>query len=74
MSARDDPADTRVLSVGTKVDVRAGFDGEWANGFAVAEQVDGGYRLRRRSDDTVLPTVFGADQVRRERRNSMWWY
>ena len=63
-----------VLSVGTKVEVRTDFDGNWTNGFAVAELVDDGYRIRRRSDDTVLPSVFDADLVRRERRNSMWWY
>ncbi len=63
-----------VLPVGTKVEVRTGFDGDWTNGFAVAELADGGYRIRRRSDDTVLPSMFDVDLVRRERRNSMWWY
>ena len=68
----DDAA--HLLSVGTKVEVRTGFDGNWTNGFAVAELVDDAYRIRRRSDNTVLPSSFAADQVRRERRNSMWWY
>jgi hypothetical protein len=34
---------------------------------------DRGYRLRRRSDREVLPVTFPFDDVRRERRNSMWW-
>ncbi len=32
-----------------------------------------GYRLRRRHDNEVLPTEFPANDVRRERKNSMWW-
>ena len=32
------------------------------------------YRVRRRSDGSVLPAVFVADEVREERRGrSMWW-
>jgi hypothetical protein len=32
------------------------------------------YRVRRRSDGSVLPAVFVADEVREERRgHSMWW-
>lgn len=68
------PTTAHVLTVGTKVEVRTGFDGDWTNGFAVADQTEGGYRIRRRSDGTVLPKVFDAEEVRRERRNSMWWY
>lgn len=75
MSDPDETPDTaHLLAVGTKVDVRTGFDGNWTNGFAVADHHDGGYRIRRRTDDTVLPSVFDAGQVRRERRSSMWWY
>ncbi|MEO6989459.1 MAG: hypothetical protein ABI239_12535 [Aquihabitans sp.] len=75
MSDPDETTDAaHLMVVGTKVDVRTGFDGHWSNGFVVADHHDGGYRIRRRSDNTVLPAVFDADQVRRERRNSMWWY
>lgn len=75
MSDHGDTSDAaRLLVVGTKVEVRTGFDGNWSNGFVVEEHVDDGYRIRRRSDNTVLPAVFDAGQVRRERRNSMWWY
>lgn len=62
------------LHIGTKVDVRTGFDRSWASGFHVEEATDEGYRVRRRSDGTVLPTVIPAEDVRRERKNSMWWY
>jgi hypothetical protein len=44
----------------------------------VAEAVvgsDPGYRIRRRSDGSVLPVVFSREDVREERRrtNDMWW-
>jgi hypothetical protein len=60
------------------VEVRSRFDQAWARGFEVAEQVaaDQGwrYRVRRRSDGSVLPTLFGVDELREERRkNDMWW-
>jgi hypothetical protein len=62
------------LTPGTKVDVRTGFDRSWAAGFAVEAVHDDGYVVRRRSDGEVLPVTFAADDVRRERKNSMWWY
>jgi hypothetical protein len=62
---------------GTRVEVRSRFDQRWARGFEVEEQVDDQgalrYRLRRRSDDSVLPALFVDDDVREEKRNSMWW-
>lgn len=70
--ATDDADPGAVLEPGTRVEVRTGFDG-WSSGFVVVEVLDGGYRLRRRSDDSIVPTVFGFDAVRRERRNNMWW-
>jgi len=30
-------------------------------------------RIRRRGDGSELPADFDADDVRRERRTSMWW-
>jgi hypothetical protein len=60
---------------GTRVEVRSRFDLSWARGFEVAEQTDGGYRIKRVSDGIVLPTEFSDDDVRRERRRQgMWWY
>lgn len=55
------------------MEVRTGFDGSWSTGFAVEEHIASGYRLRRQSDDQVLPTSFLRSAVRRERKGSMWW-
>lgn len=60
------------LEPGTRVEVRDTFEGKWHRGFVV-EEVDGnGYRLRRSSDDSLLPWL-PKESVRKERRNSMWW-
>jgi hypothetical protein len=60
------------------VEVRSRFDRGWARGFEVAETVvgnDPGYRIRRRSDGSILPVVFATEDVREERRrtNDLWW-
>jgi hypothetical protein len=60
------------------VEVRSRFDRGWARGFEVAETVAGtdpGYRIRRRSDGSILPVVFATEDVREERRrtNDLWW-
>ena len=51
------------------VEVRCRFGDRWVDGFEVADVVDDGssfrYRLRRRSDGAVLPTLFEARNVRR---------
>lgn len=62
-----------VLEPGTRVEVRDAYVGGWNRGFTVEEAVDGGYRVRRQSDQSVLPAVLPASSVRRERRTSMWW-
>jgi hypothetical protein len=70
----DARADER-LEPGTKVEVRRRFDQHWSRGFEVASVVDDGYKLRRASDGTVLPTVFDPDEVRPEKKKSgLWWY
>ena len=50
------------------VEVHCRFGDRWVGGFEVAEVVpgDGGavYRLRRRSDDSVLPTLFDERDIR----------
>jgi hypothetical protein len=61
------------LEPGTRVEVRTEFDRSWATGFEVAEVAGDGYRVRRRSDGEVLPVPIDAVDVRRERKNSMWW-
>lgn len=75
MRDQGETTDTQApLAVGTKVEVRAGFDDSWSTGFAVEEHTPNGYRLRRRSDHEVLPTLFAHHAVRREHNRSMWWY
>jgi hypothetical protein len=31
------------------------------------------YKVRRRSDNSILPVAFSEDDVREERRRSTWW-
>ncbi len=40
----------------------------WTSGFAVAEVLTSGYRLRRLSDNHVFSHVFSTDEVMKERR------
>jgi hypothetical protein len=62
---------------GDRVEVRSRFQREWARGFEIAEVVHGDgirYRVRRRNDGAVLPTLFADDEVRGERRKrETWW-
>ena len=58
----------------TKVEVRSRFDQRWSAGFAVVGVDEMGYRIRRLSDGTELPTRFSRDEIRRERRRGQWWY
>jgi hypothetical protein len=41
----------------------------WCHGFEVADQVDGGYVIRRVSDEAMLPEVITDDEVRSDRRD-----
>ena len=62
-----------VHPVGTKVEIRNRFDGRWTKGFVVeAADPEEGYRVRRVSDNSVLPVAFAPDEVR-ERKRDMWW-
>lgn len=61
------------LKPGTRVEVRGRFDGKWSRGFELAEVLADGYRVKRMSDDSVLPAVFEPDDVRKERRQGLWW-
>lgn len=61
-----------MLAIGTRVYVCDRYLGNWTGGFEIAEVVEGGYRLRRLSDDRVFPDVFPDDSVRRERRKDLW--
>ena len=55
---------TYPLQPGTDVEVRSTFDHNWKRGFLIEGACEQGYHLRRRSDDSVLPTAFPADVVR----------
>jgi hypothetical protein len=72
------PVTIGVVEAGARIEVRARFDQRWARGFEVAEVVREGkaarYRVRRRSDGSILPVLFVAADLREERtRSSMWW-
>lgn len=72
-----DVDDTGVLAPGTGIEVRNKLDGRWSKGFAVHSRVDGGYRIIRVSDGSVLPTLFEDDQIREHsvtRKNDSWWF
>ena len=66
----------QVVRPGTRVEVRSRFESAWSRGFEVAERVDTGrprYKLRRRSDGSILPVLFDEDDLREERRRGTWW-
>ena len=66
---------------GTRVEVRSRFESKWTHGFEVADLVDdanaaGGvpmYKVRRRSDGSILPVPFAESDLREENRRSTWW-
>ncbi|NNN21601.1 MAG: hypothetical protein HKL80_06305 [Acidimicrobiales bacterium] len=63
------------FEVGDKVEVKDHFEGSWARGYEVTE-VDlssGNLTVARSSDHSVLPKRFLLDEVRKEKRRSMWW-
>lgn len=57
--------DLDLIEMGASVEVRRRFDRAWATGFEIADASNDGYRLRRRSDGSVLPVAFPAADVRR---------
>jgi len=65
------------MTPGSRVEVRSRFERTWARGFEVVEELDDGgelqYRIRRRSDGSVLPAIFVGDDVREEKRDRLWW-
>jgi hypothetical protein len=65
------PNDTsRNYSVGTAIEVRGHFRGEWSRGFEIAEETQDGYWVRRMSDRYVLPLQFSSRDVRRDLRRA----
>jgi len=67
MAAAEPSNQRRQLTPGVDVEVRARFDGRWKRGFEIATIEDELYRIRRRSDGTVLPEPFAAADVRETR-------
>ena len=75
MANARDAVDGERLEPGTRVEVRRRFDQHWSRGFEVAELREGGYRLRRLSDGSILPADFTDDEVRVEKKKQgLWWY
>jgi hypothetical protein len=62
---------------GTRVEVRSRFEARWSRGFEIAACEDSSdkpvYKVRRRSDGSILPVLFNEDDLREERRRSTWW-
>ena len=67
MTAAEPSSSPQQLAPGVDVEVRARFDGAWKRGFEIAAIEDELYRIRRRSDGTVLPKPFAAGDVRETR-------
>lgn len=69
----DDNSTSTLPRIGTRVEVRVRYDGTWSPGFEVAGIEDDGYRIKRMTDGTVLPSLFGDDEVRREPSRPATW-
>jgi hypothetical protein len=64
MTRFPDHSSVPALTVGTAVEVRGSFRGEWSRGFEVAEATRDGYWVRRLSDRYVLPVEFTGHDLR----------
>ena len=51
------------------VEVLCRFNGSWSRGFEIVESTAAGYRLRRLSDQSLLPGEFGSEQLREVERS-----
>ena len=63
-NATEETTYTVDLRPGMSVEVRRRFDRRWARGFVIEDETADGYRLRRNSDDSVLPVAFAAIDLR----------
>ena len=71
----------RGVRPGTRVEVRSRFESRWTRGFEVADRVDGAsegdgeamYKVRRRSDGSILPVTFSEADLREENKRGTWW-
>jgi hypothetical protein len=53
-----------MVEVGDAVEVHTRFNDTWVPGFEIAEVVEGGYRVRRLSDGSMLPNLTSEDDLR----------
>lgn len=62
------------MDVGDQVEVYSSFSNSWVRGYEVAEIIREGYRVRRRSDASLLPGFSSEADLRflpsRDRPNS----
>jgi hypothetical protein len=58
--------------LGMRVDVRGRYLGTWCRGFEVAEILYEGCRVRRCSDQSVLPDIFPYEEVRQAEPARVW--
>jgi hypothetical protein len=68
VAPNNQPAPTelnRPLPIGSVVEVRTRYLGEWSDGFQVTEYVDRGCRIGRTSDGCVFDDVFQWTEIRR---------
>lgn len=57
-------APDQTLETGGRIEVWNQFLGSWAGEFEIASVADTGYRIRRSTDDEVLPLDFAAEDIR----------
>ncbi len=60
------------MKIGEQVEVHTRFNDSWVPGFEIAEVADSGYRVRRRSDGTLLPNVTSESDLRPVPPNPQW--
>jgi len=57
-------ATDQALQTGGRIEVWNQYLGSFAGEFEIAAVADAGYRIRRSSDDEVLPSHFPAEDIR----------
>jgi hypothetical protein len=52
------------INLGTEVEVRSRFTGEWSVGFEMVGRANGLLQVRRLRDGAILPVGFGHEEIR----------
>lgn len=60
------------MNVGEQVEVHTRFNDSWVPGFEIAEVAGSGYRVRRRSDGSLLPNVTSESDLRPVSSAQFW--